>query len=82
MILHITHAAGEYPIFIDEDILSDEKQLCSYVHGTQVFIVTDENVAPHYLSKINAIFSVFQCNTMILPPGESFKTIQTFEKLS
>lgn len=81
MILSVTHATGEYPIIIGENILSDKKQLCSYINGTQVFIITDENVAPHYLLKIMAAFSAFQCDTITLPAGESFKTLATFEKI-
>ncbi|OGT41093.1 MAG: 3-dehydroquinate synthase [Gammaproteobacteria bacterium RIFCSPHIGHO2_12_FULL_40_19] len=81
MILSVTHATGAYPIFIGENILSDAKQLRGYVNGTQVFIVTDDNVAPHYLSKITAAFSEFQCDTLTLPPGELSKTLRTFEKI-
>lgn len=81
MILSIAHATGEYSIFIGENILSDHKQLCSFIKGTQVFIVTDKNVASHYLSKITAALSTFQRDTITLPSGESVKTLQTFEAI-
>lgn len=79
--LSIRHAFGEYPIYIGDSILLDEKLLRSFVKGTQVFIVTDKNVAPHYLSKITAVFSELQCDFLILDAGEENKTLATFEKI-
>lgn len=79
--LLVKHAAGEYPVYLGNNLLSKQKWLRSLVHGKQVFIVTDENVAPHYLSKMTDAFSELQCDTLILPAGEQHKTLATFEKI-
>ncbi len=63
-----------YPIFIGQDLLSDKSLIKPHVQGKQVVIVTNETIAPLYLEKTKALFSDFQCETVILPDGEVYKT--------
>ncbi len=77
----MTVSIKECSIFTGYDLFLDKKKFLSCIKGTQVFIITDENSAPHYLSTIKNIFSDFQCDTLILPPGEQHKTLSSFEKI-
>jgi len=65
-----------YPIHIGEGLLSQKKLVTPYVCGTQVMIVSNDVVAPLYLEKVKALFSDFQCQTVILPDGEKYKTLK------
>lgn len=77
----VSHTSGTYPIIIGNAIYSDQTILRDFIHGTQVLIVTDEHVAPQYLSALKTALSDFRCNTVILPPGETIKTLHTFEQI-
>lgn len=63
-----------YPIFIGQDILNDKSLISPYVSGKQVVIVSNETIAPLYLDKVLGLFSDYQCETVILPDGEVYKT--------
>ncbi|PWH14868.1 MAG: 3-dehydroquinate synthase [Anaerolineae bacterium] len=48
-----------------------------------VFVLSDENVAAHYLADIEQSLQEdgFQSHSMVLPPGEQTKTIQTVQSI-
>ncbi|ODS24322.1 3-dehydroquinate synthase [Candidatus Endobugula sertula] len=66
-----------YPIYIGQELLSDADKLRSYIRGRQVCIVTNETIAPLYLEKVKRHLDAYQVNVVILPDGESFKTLDT-----
>lgn len=67
-----------YPIFIGKDLLQNTDYLSPYIHGKQVCIVTNETIAPLYLSRVSDLLAQdFQVDTVILPDGESHKTQAT-----
>ncbi len=67
-----------YPIFIGQDLfndfINDSDLISPYIIGQQVVIVTNETVAPLYLEQTLKMFSGYQCETVILPDGEVYKT--------
>ncbi|MCB9365944.1 MAG: 3-dehydroquinate synthase [Calditrichaeota bacterium] len=74
-------ASGEVPTQYARDgvrwIASELAGLFGASHP-RVLIVTDENVALHYLSELReelAAFS-FECHSVVIPPGEAQKTIE------
>ncbi|MFV5444130.1 3-dehydroquinate synthase [Acinetobacter oleivorans] len=76
-ILHVELGERRYPIFIGSQL--DPKQLLEpYIHGQQVMIVSNETVAPLYLSHYQeALKSLGKTvATCILPDGEKYKDIQ------
>lgn len=77
----VTHSGGTYPIHIGSELLSDHALIQSLVKGQQVFTLTDENIAKHYLPALNSALTRYQHNQLILPPGETFKTLSTFENI-
>ncbi len=65
-----------YTISIDSGLLQQHDQLASLVSGRDLLIITDENVAPHYLDRVRNAFNDKRISTMILQPGEQEKTLQ------
>lgn len=72
--LNVDLSERSYPIFIGRELLNDQSLISPYVIGKQVVIVTNDTVAPLYLDKALALFSEYQCETVILPDGEVYKT--------
>ena len=66
-----------YPIHIGQNLLGDPELLAPHIHGQQVLIVSNETVAPLYLEKTLAALGEYQCETVILPDGEQYKTLDT-----
>ena len=66
-----------YPIFIGSGLLGNPDLITPYIHGQQVLIVSNETVAPLYLEQVKAACSGYQCGEVILPDGESFKTLDS-----
>ena len=69
----LTFSTTAYPVFIGDGLLSDAKNLMSFVKGSQVLIVTNDTIAPLYLKRLQQCFSHLQCDTVIIPDGETYK---------
>ncbi len=76
--LQVALAERSYPIHIGEGLL-DTFPLAEQIRGNQVMIITNETIAPLYLDKLVGQFADVQCDTLILPDGEKFKTLETLE---
>tara|TARA_R110000868_G_scaffold380784_1_gene646898 strand:+ start:72770 stop:73837 length:1068 start_codon:yes stop_codon:yes gene_type:complete len=70
-----------YPIYVDAGLLQQAELFTKHISGQQVMIVTNETVAKHYLSVLQASLSSFQVETVIVPDGEAFKTLATLETI-
>ncbi len=70
-----------YPIYIGSDLLQQADLLTRHIHSKQVLIVTNETVAPLYLQAVKNSLQGFVVETVILPDGEQFKTLQYIEKI-
>lgn len=66
-----------YPIHIGPSLLSDAALLRPHIVGKQVLIVTNETVAPLYLSQLKQGLAEFSVDEVVLPDGEQFKTLET-----
>jgi 3-dehydroquinate synthase len=75
----LTVALGDrsYPIHIGEGLLERAELLRPHIKSTQVCIVTNATVAPLYLDKLKALLTGMQVRVVILPDGESHKTLET-----
>lgn len=83
--LHVDLGERSYPIFIGEHLL-DQGLMCPYIRGRQVLIVTNETVAPLYLSRLEqSLGDRYQVDSVILPDGEQYKNLDQinaiFDKL-
>lgn len=66
-----------YPIYIGADLLLDDALLSRHVMGKQVMLVTNDKIAPLYLSTVQRAFVSFQCDVVIIPDGEIHKNQHT-----
>jgi 3-dehydroquinate synthase len=79
--LRVELAERSYPIVIGPGALSDTTSLRGAVAGRQVMVVTNETVAPLYLSRLLAGLLGYQVDTCVIPDGEAFKTLATYEMI-
>ena len=74
-----------YPIYIGADLLSQAELYTRHIKARQVMVVTNTTIAPLYLDKVLKNLQGFAVETVILPDGEQFKTLETvtyiFDKL-
>ena len=70
-----------YPIEIAAGLLQRPEVLAQTIKGKRVMIVTNTVVAPLYLEQIIQLLSGFQVEHLILPDGEAYKTLATFERI-
>ncbi|MBQ1782292.1 MAG: 3-dehydroquinate synthase [Gammaproteobacteria bacterium] len=68
-----------YPIHIGSGVLGDAQLLRSAVCGSKVLIVSNATVARHYLSWVREALTDLVVDELLLPDGEAFKTLQTWE---
>jgi 3-dehydroquinate synthase len=83
--LNVSLAERSYPIYIGEDLLSQPALLQQHIKRKEVLIVTNDTVAPLYLDKVQSLLEDYHCESVVLPDGEQFKTLevlnQVFDKL-
>jgi 3-dehydroquinate synthase len=72
--------ARSYPIHIGQGLLSDAMLVAKSIPARQVLIVTNEIVAPLYLSPLQHALPV-AAETLVLPDGEQHKTLDTFSRI-
>jgi len=70
-----------YPIYIGAGILENPEFYSPHIHGRQVLVVTNETVAPLYLDKIVAALSEYECEAVVLPDGEKYKTTEVWQTI-
>ena len=70
-----------YPIEIAAGLLQRPEVLTQTIKGKRVMIVTNTVVAPLYLEQIIQLLPGFQVEHLILPDGEAYKTLATFERI-
>ena len=78
--LNVSIPGHSYPIYIGADILT-QVDLSPHIHGSQVMVVTNETVAPLYLSTLLNRLSAYQVTQIILPDGEKYKTLSTLDRI-
>jgi len=79
--LRVELGERSYPIYIGGDLLGRTDLLAPHLCGRQALVVTNEVVAPLYLDKVLASLSGYQHESVILPDGEQFKTLDTVNAL-
>lgn len=70
-----------YPIYIGSGLLAQSELLTRHIRSKQVVVVTNETIAPLYLSPLQATLSAYQLETVVLPDGEQYKTLRYLEKI-
>src|SRR3569832_1011313 len=80
-ILNVELGERAYPIYIGRGLLAQAALVRPHVAGRQVLLVTNETVAPLYLAEARALFDGYQCETVILPDGEQYKTLEVLNRI-
>ncbi len=74
-----------YPIYIGSGLLNQEQLYTQHIKSKQVIVITNSTIAPLYLDQVLNNLQNFTVETLILPDGEQFKTLdyvtQIFDKL-
>lgn len=83
MKLHVELGKQSYPIYIENNILS---QAASYIRdifsGKRIMIISDDNVYPLYGETLTENLSVlYECHHLILPHGEATKSFQSLPEI-
>mgnify|MGYP001600868113 CR=1 FL=1 len=75
--LNLDLGEKSYPIYIGQDLLTQQELLTQHIYGKQVMIVTNTTVSPLYLDKVKSLLNSFKVAEVILPDGEQYKTLET-----
>jgi len=65
-----------YPIYIGTNLLGQAALLQNHLTGKEVLVVSNETVAPLYLEKLMASLAGYRAESVILPDGEQYKTLE------
>lgn len=78
--LNIDLGHHSYPIHIGKGILSDAELIRPHIHGQQVFVISNEIVAPLYLEQLlETLGDGYDVATHILADGEQTKSLAQAE---
>lgn len=75
--LTVDLADRSYPIFIGQSLITQKELFAPYIKAKQVMIVTNTTVAPLYLEQLKLALTDFDVDSVILPDGEEYKTLDT-----
>jgi 3-dehydroquinate synthase len=80
-VLTVALGARSYPIHIGAGLLGDATLVAPHVYGKRVAIVTNETVGPLYLARVQALFAPYDPLPIVLPDGETFKTLAVMDRI-
>ena len=79
--LFVELGTRRYPIRIGAGLMDDAAALVALVPGRHALIVSDDNVAPLYLARIETALASKITATIVLPAGEQEKSLANFQIL-
>ncbi|MDO9371027.1 MAG: 3-dehydroquinate synthase [Gammaproteobacteria bacterium] len=79
--LQLDLGSRSYPICIGPGLLGRSDIIAPHIAGKQVMVVSNETVAPLYLDKTLTALIGFHCDSVILPDGEKYKTLDTLNTI-
>src|SRR3990167_9128930 len=79
--LRVELGERSYPIHIGSGLLDRLPSLLPPLHGKQILVVTNTTIAPLYLDQVVAGLTGFKVDTLVLPDGEQFKTLDTLNQI-
>ena len=79
--LNVDLGARSYPILIGSGLLREAGLLDPYVNGRDVLIVTNDQLVSLYLGAAEQLVTGSRVQTLVLPEGESAKTLETLNMI-
>lgn len=76
-IVNVDLGERSYPIYIGSGLLENRELFSTHIPGKHVLIITNPTVAGFYLQTVENSLSSYNYNTLLLPDGEKFKTLDT-----
>ncbi|MGD8630349.1 MAG: 3-dehydroquinate synthase, partial [Gammaproteobacteria bacterium] len=70
-----------YPIKIGRQLFTNPALLTEHIHGRQVMLVSNTTVAPLYLDAVAGMLAGYSLQSVILPDGEEYKTLDTLNTI-
>src|SRR5437868_1318119 len=79
--LNVELGERSYPIYIGAQLLANPQLYIPHISSSQVFIVTNETVAPLYLDALKQALINFKVDVVVLPDGEAHKSLATLDQI-
>ena len=79
--LQVSLGDRSYPIYIGQDLLSQPELLTQHIKNNEVLVVSNTTIAPLYLQQVLDLLSDYRCESVILPDGEEFKTLEVMNQV-
>lgn len=79
--LQVNLGERSYPIYIGSGLLDRNDILARHIESKQVVVVTNETVAPLYLDRVLSQLRDFVVETVVLPDGEQYKTLDYVNRI-
>ncbi len=79
--IEVDLAERSYPIYIGKSLLSDQDLFKQHITSSQILVVTNETVAPLYLASVEKHLGNIDYETLILPDGETYKSLDSFNQI-
>lgn len=79
--LNVDLGERSYPIYISGNIVGDAEIYKRHIAGSKVLVVTDENVAPHYLDTVLNALPDRECQSLTMPAGEAHKNLDAVSSI-
>jgi 3-dehydroquinate synthase len=79
--LEVELGARSYPILIGSGLLGQVGVLDPFIGGRDVLILTNDQLAPLYLEPLRKLIRGSRVEQLVLPDGESTKTLATLETI-
>ena len=70
-----------YPIYIGAGLLGEPRYLKDHIRGSNVFIISNDKVAPLYLDAVHRLLDPHRCQHLALPDGEASKSLDTMNRV-
>ncbi len=74
-------AERSYTVYIGAGLLAQKHPVFDTTQGSTTLLVSNETVAPLYLEQLSASLQGAHIQTLVLPDGESYKTLQTWSRV-
>jgi 3-dehydroquinate synthase len=70
-----------YEIVIGEGVMTEMSSYASLIRGRDILVVTNDTIEPLYMKAVVESLTQYRVDTLSLPDGEQFKTLETLEKI-
>lgn len=79
--LNVPLGNRSYPIYIGTDLLANRDLILKHAPSSQLLVVSNDTVAPLYLDKVLEALQGKKAESIVLPDGEQYKTIETVNRI-